>query len=242
MKNTKRNKINLIFSSFLVIGYIICTYFFSMMAEQVSGTLGTLIQVLIMVVFGLLLFYATRVGEGRQVKRFSLAVLLVVVVPSCYIILAGLIDGLPFHDAIASTALIGSMPAILTLACIALGYGIPYTFVSGYEIAEEWQKHHTMKNHINSAPELNEENYPYMNRVFCKYCGSRLRRLINKNSTVTWICDGLSRNGKAYCKGIRVPDDKLKPLADLSGIFYIGKEIVNGTESYGYSRKPDQRK
>lgn len=145
MKNTKRNKINLIFSSFLVIGYIICTYFFSMMAEQVSGTLGTLIQVLIMVVFGLLLFYATRVGEGRQVKRFSLAVLLVVVVPSCYIILAGLIDGLPFHDAIASTALIGSMPAILTLACIALGYGIPYTFVSGYEIAEE------------SAEEIEEE-------------------------------------------------------------------------------------
>ena len=75
----------------------------------------------------------------------------------------------------------------------------------------------------------------------CKYCGSRLRRLINKNNTVTWICDGLSRQGKSFCIGIRVPDEKLKPLSDLSGNFYIGKETVNGTESYGYSRKPDQR-
>ena len=79
-------------------------------------------------------------------------------------------------------------------------------------------------------------------RVYCKYCGSRLRRLINNSGTVTWICDGLSRKGKAFCKGIRVPDEKLKPLAGLAGNFYIGKEKVNGTESYGYSRKPDRRK
>ena len=81
------------------------------------------------------------------------------------------------------------------------------------------------------APELNEENYPYMNRVFCKYCGSRLRRIVSNAGKVTWIC-----------KGVRVPDEKLKPLATLAGDFYIGKEKVNGTESYGYSRKPDRRK
>ena len=94
----------------------------------------------------------------------------------------------------------------------------------------------------NGAPELNEENYPYMNRVYCKYCGSRLRRIISNAGKVTWICNGLSRQGKQFCKGVRVPDEKLKPLANLAGDFYIGKEKVNGTEGYGYSRKPDRRK
>ena len=60
MKNSKRNIINLVFSSFLVIGYIVCTYFFSSLANQVSGTVGRLIQIAILLVFGLLLFYATR--------------------------------------------------------------------------------------------------------------------------------------------------------------------------------------
>lgn len=143
MKNTKRNKINIIFSSFLVIGYIICTYFFSALASQLSGTLGALIQILMLTVFGLLLFYATRVGEGRQVKRFSLAVLLLIDLPALYIILAALVPALPFHGAIApqnAVALMGGLNApsiILTMACIALGYGIPYTFFSGYEMRDE---------------------------------------------------------------------------------------------------------
>ena len=141
MKNTKRNKINIIFSSFLVIGYIVCAYFFSLLASQVAGLPGTLIQALILVVFGLLLFYATRVGEGRQVRRFSLAVLLLVDIPALFIILAGLIEGMPFHDAIAPASLltggIAAPSVILALACVALGYGIPYTFFSGYELKEE---------------------------------------------------------------------------------------------------------
>lgn len=132
MKNTKRNIINLVFSSFLVIGYIVCTYFFSNLASKVSGLGGTLIQVLILLVFGLLLFYATRVGEGKQVKRFSLPVLLLVDVPCLYIIAAALIKALPLHDQLAPVN--GSFPFILILATVALGYGIPYTFLSGYEL------------------------------------------------------------------------------------------------------------
>lgn len=143
--NTKRSKINIIFSSFIVIGYIVCTYFFSSLASQVSGTLGSLLQILILLVFGLLLFYTTRVGEGKQVKRFSLAVLLLIDLPALYIILAALIPALPFHDAIApqnAMAMMGlsglSAPSIiLMVACVALGYGIPYTFFSGYEMKEE---------------------------------------------------------------------------------------------------------
>ncbi|MBQ4434687.1 MAG: recombinase family protein [Clostridia bacterium] len=113
-----------------------------------------------------------------------------------------------------------------------------------HEPEAEWEKTHRRKNRSAAglAPELTEENYPYMNRVFCKYCGSRLRRIVSNAGKVTWLCDGLSRQGKQFCKGIRVPDEKLKPLAGLAGDFYIGKEKVNGTEGYGYSRKPDRRK
>lgn len=143
--NTKRNKINIIFSSFLVIGYIVCTYFFSSLASQLSGTLGTLIQILMLLIFGLLLFYATRVGEGRQVRRFSLAVLLLIDLPALCIILIALIPSLPLHDAIApqsAMAMMGlgglSAPSIiLSMACVALGYGLPYTFFAGYEMKED---------------------------------------------------------------------------------------------------------
>ena len=135
MKN--RNKVNQVFSAFLVIGYVICAYFFSTLAAQVSGVGGTLIQILLLVIFGLLLFYATRVGEGRQVKRFSLAVLLLIDIPALFIILAGIITGFPFHSAIAAAQGVTAPSIIMTLACIALGYGIPYTFFSGYEIAED---------------------------------------------------------------------------------------------------------
>ena len=141
--NSKNNKINIIFSSFLVIGYIVCTYFFSSLASQVSGFLGGLIQALMLIVFGLLLFYATRVGEGKQVRRFSLAVLLLVVLPTLFIILAGLITGFPLHDFISpmnAATLMGGLGApsiIFSMACVAFGYGIPYTFFSGYEMKEE---------------------------------------------------------------------------------------------------------
>lgn len=135
MKNTKRNIINLVFSSFLVIGYIVCTYFFSSLANQVSGTVGKLIQIAILLVFGLLLFYATRVGEGKQVKRFSLPVLLLLDIPCLYIIVAAMVPALPLHAQLAPAD--GGFPVILTLAVVALGYGIPYTFLSGYELKED---------------------------------------------------------------------------------------------------------
>ena len=143
--NTKRSKVNIIFSSFIIIGYIVCTYFFSSLASQVSGTLGSLIQILILLIFGLLLFYTTRVGEGKQVRRFSLAILLLIDLPALYIILAALIPALPFHDAIApqnTMAMMGlggqNAPSIILMAaCVALGYGLPYTFFSGYEMKEE---------------------------------------------------------------------------------------------------------
>jgi site-specific DNA recombinase len=113
--------------------------------------------------------------------------------------------------------------------------------LTGYswQAENEWTKDHTKKQYQSQVPELTKENYPYMDRIYCKYCGSRLRRIINRNGTITWICDNFSRNGKQACKGIRVPDEKLQGLRNLAKDVYIGKEIINGKECYGYSSKPD---
>ena len=134
-KSSKNDVINLFFSAFLIIAFIVCAHFFTMFARTLSQTAGYIISILIYAVFGFLVFYATRVGEGKAIKRFSLVTLIVMVLPSLYIIIASLAPGMPFNDVFASA---GETPkVIVTLACIALGYGIPYTFLSGFETAKE---------------------------------------------------------------------------------------------------------
>lgn len=131
MKKESREKLNLFFSSFLVIGYIVCTYFFMSLTSRVSSAMANLIQVFVFTLFGLIIFYATRVGEGVPVKRFSAIVLCVLDIPALFAIIATLAPAFPLHDALAS------QPVVMTFACVALGYGIPYTFLSGFEIQEE---------------------------------------------------------------------------------------------------------
>ena len=129
----KKNKdtSNLIFSAFLVTAFIICTYFCSILIQDstvFTDTFKLFAMSLVYAVFGLVLFYATRVGDGKQVKRFSLATLIIMVLPALYIIIAGLVPNLPFSENISAH------PQIVTFAAVAFGYGIPYTFLSGYEL------------------------------------------------------------------------------------------------------------
>lgn len=132
MKNQNKSQaINMFFSAFLVIAYVICAYFFSSFAQTMSYPLSGIVITLIFVIFGLLVFYATRVGEGKPVKRFSLITLLILDLPALYIIIAFFAAGLPFHDQIAASS------AIFYLAAVALGYGLPYTFLSGFEMIVE---------------------------------------------------------------------------------------------------------
>lgn len=136
-KPNKRDTLNLVFSAFLVLGYIVCSYFFLTMSAS-APKLEPYVNALVFVVFGLILFYATRVGEGKQVARFSLATLLVLDLPALYIVLAQIVRDLPLHDAVANLSG-DKLPysPLFILAAVALGYGIPYTFFSGYEIANE---------------------------------------------------------------------------------------------------------
>ena len=133
--NNKRDTINLFFSAFLVTAFIICAHFFTQFTATLDTTVGTIVSIVLYVVFGLLLFYATRVGDGKAVKRFSVATLVVLVIPALYIIIASIAPGLPFHDNF--TAQSGGLNVIVTLACVALGYGIPYTFLSGFEVEND---------------------------------------------------------------------------------------------------------
>ena len=138
-KPDKRETINLFFSAFLIIAFIVCAHFFTQFTKTLEPVVGSIVSIALYVVFGLLLFYATRVGDGKAIVRFSLVTLLVLVVPSLYIIVASIAPGLPLYDIFAppENALTGQregVTIIVTLACVALGYGIPYSFLSGYEV------------------------------------------------------------------------------------------------------------
>lgn len=129
MKN-KRENINLLLSAFLVIGFVVSSYFLSL-SNTFAKPINDIFNVAIFVVFGLLLFYATRVGDGKARVRFSLLTLIILDLPALYIIVATIATGLPFHAELAQ------VPTMFTLAGVALGYGIPYTFISGFELVTE---------------------------------------------------------------------------------------------------------
>ena len=131
-KPDKRETVNLFFSAFLIIAFIVCAHFFTQFTSTLDATVGSIVSIALYVVFGLLLFYATRVGDGKAVKRFSIVTLIVLVIPSLYIIVVSIAPGVLMHDIFAAKN--GGLNAIVTLACVALGYGVPYTFLSGFEV------------------------------------------------------------------------------------------------------------
>lgn len=127
----KQDISGLFFSAFLIIAFVICSYFFVGLIKG-STSMGETVQMLfvdlVFLLFGLILFYATRIGDGKQVKRFSLAALLLLDLPAVYIILASAAPGIPCPFDLVKYS------EVVYLASAALGYGIPYTFLSGYEL------------------------------------------------------------------------------------------------------------
>lgn len=134
-KIDKREMLNLFFSAFLIVAFIVCAHFFTQFTSTLTPIAGSIVSIILYVVFGLLLFYATRVGDGKAIKRFSVITLIVLVIPALYIIIASIATGLPFHETFSADD--GSLNMVVTLACVALGYGIPYTFLSGFETVDE---------------------------------------------------------------------------------------------------------
>ncbi len=106
----------------------------------------------------------------------------------------------------------------------------------GFYSESYWRREHKKKKNDPYAPELNEDNYPYMNKLFCARCGSRLVRYVQrKNSKVFWICNGNKRKGSSYCEGIRIPDDELKKIKINGRIYMLERRRNDGTKCYSYT-------
>lgn len=131
-KSSKRDNINLFFSSFLIVAFLVCVYFFLEFSKTLSGTIGTTITVALSAVFGLLLFYATRVGEGKAIKRFSPFTFILLVIPSFYILLATVFANFPLHQFFITES--GDPSALALLSGVVFGYGVLYSFLSGFEL------------------------------------------------------------------------------------------------------------
>lgn len=128
--STPSQKLNLFFSAFLVFAYTVCTYFIDSFSSAIANeAIAAALPLILFLVFGLFLFYATRVGDGAPVYRFSWAVLVFMVLPGLYVLLATLLDVLPLHDQLVTYG--GNMAKV---AVTSLGYGIPFMFVSGFEL------------------------------------------------------------------------------------------------------------
>ena len=146
----KKNTINLVLSAFLIIAFVICTYFFSTLNQ--TDSVQSVINALVTAVFGLILFYATRVGDGKPVKRFSVATLIIMVLPSLYILLTSLAPSLPLGDTLGNSSI------VVYLAGVALGYGIPYTFLSGFEVEREEEEEGNVEGGIMEEIDATDEN------------------------------------------------------------------------------------
>ena len=132
-KKSMSSKINLLFSAFLVFAFVICSYFIDSFSLNIQNeVLRNALPVILFTVFGLFLFYATRVGDGKPVYRFSLSSLIFIVLPGLLIFIAYIAEGMPYHEQLVSNG-----ANMAKIAACALGYGLPYTFVSGFELLSE---------------------------------------------------------------------------------------------------------
>lgn len=103
-----------------------------------------------------------------------------------------------------------------------------------------WARDHKRKEPVVSAPELTTENYPYKEHIFCAGCGSKLTRSIGKHGDTIWTCNGRKHKSRAFCEGIRIPDDVIRGWGEIKhDIFISRKEDKHGQRSYSYSRQKD---
>ena len=87
---------------------------------------------------------------------------------------------------------------------------------------QSWKRRHKKKVHQSNVPKATVANYPYMKKLHCALCGSKLTRHINtKNEKIFWICGGNKRKGSIFCKGVRVPDEVVRSWGNIEKEIYI---------------------
>lgn len=87
--------------------------------------------------------------------------------------------------------------------------------------------------------EFTEDNYPYMNRIFCAKCGHPLyKRIYSNGNRLNWGCSGTKRYGKSFCEGINIPDGVLQKAWHFDGNMYIDEQpSVKGTKEFSYLKE-----
>lgn len=122
----------------------------------------------------------------------------------------------------------------------------PKKAVREYSYVKEssWKRRHKKKGFKNDTPALTEAEYPYLKKLHCSECGSRLVRKIKRHGEVCWECNGRKRKGKEFCSGIRIPDKAVRAFGEIKRDIYImERNGKNGAKHYSYScKKPEQDK
>ncbi len=77
--------------------------------------------------------------------------------------------------------------------------------------------------------------YPYKDFLFCAECGHPLyARIYSNGNRLNWGCSGQKRYGKAFCRGVNVPDGTARSW-DLSAKAYVyEKTAERGFREYGF--------
>lgn len=73
--------------------------------------------------------------------------------------------------------------------------------------------------------EFTEENYPYMNHIFCAKCGWPLKpRVYSHGHRLSWDCSGQKRGTKKFCTGIHILDNDLQKMK-IEGNRYFSETV-----------------
>ena len=112
----------------------------------------------------------------------------------------------------------------------------------GYMTESTWKRTHRKKENPLKLPALTKENYPFLGKVRCKKCGHKLTRKMDAHGNIKWCCAGRKHKGAQFCDGVIIPDEILRRIGSPEDTVYIGKEIIDGEERYGYTSEPDNYK
>jgi len=105
-----------------------------------------------------------------------------------------------------------------------------------------WKRRHRKKEYTPAVPNATEENYPYMKRIYCAKCGSKLTRHVQNGKKVIWICGCYKRKGSSACEGIRIPDTVIRSWGVKEQKIYISeRKDRHGQKHYSYSCEEQNR-
>jgi DNA invertase Pin-like site-specific DNA recombinase/ssDNA-binding Zn-finger/Zn-ribbon topoisomerase 1 len=86
--------------------------------------------------------------------------------------------------------------------------------------------------------EFTEDNYPYMNHLYCGKCGHPLyHRVYSNGNRLSWDCSGVKRYGGTFCEGVNVPDAVIRGWGVTDDIYVMEKENDRGTRQYSFLKE-----